>query len=42
MPILGSSNSKAKKDMMSKILIMGIQLSYLIENSLQNETSAIV
>ena len=32
MSILGSSNSAANKDMMSKILTMGIQLSDRVEN----------
>ena len=31
MPILGSSNSAANKDMMSKILKMGIQFSDSVE-----------
>ena len=41
MPILGSSNSKAKKkDMMSKFRQMGIQLSDLVENIVGKEEIA--
>ena len=35
MPILGSSNSAAKKIMMSKIWANGVQLSVWVENNLE-------
>ena len=40
MPILGSSNSAANKDMMSKYGQMGIQLSGLVENIVGKEEIA--
>ena len=33
MPVLGSSNLAAKKDMMSKIWTNGLQLSVRVENT---------
>ena len=40
MPVFGSSNSKAKKDMMPKYRQMGIQLSDLVENIVGKEEIA--
>ena len=37
MPILGSTNSAANENMMSKILTNGIQLSDLVENIVGKE-----
>ena len=40
MPILGSSNSAANKDMMSKILTNGVQFSDCVENIVGKEEIA--
>ena len=40
MPILGSSNSAANKNMMSKIWTNGVQLSDWVENSVGKEETA--
>ena len=40
MPILGSPNSTANKDTMSRYGQMGMQLSYLVENIVEKEEIA--
>ena len=40
MPSLGSSNSSANKDMMSKVWTDGVQLSDLVENIVEKEEIA--
>ena len=40
MPILGSPNSTANKDTMSRYRQMGMQLSYLVENIVEKEEIA--